>query len=65
MTALARRLDKLEVGQSVLSPLVKQWLGWALTDAERTALDGAGSFDPGPIDACNWSQEARTWLGVA
>ena len=45
MKALAKRLDALEVGQSILSPKVKQWLGWPLSDTERAALDNDDPVD--------------------
>lgn len=64
MKALAKRLDRLEVGQPILSPSVKQWLGWELTETERAALDGAGRLDPGTIDTSYWSREAKVWLGI-
>lgn len=64
MKALAKRVDLLEVGQSILSPRAKQWLGWELTGAERAALDGAGSPNLGAIDTSDWSREAKAWLGV-
>ena len=66
MKALAKRLDALEVGQSILSPRVKQWLGWELTDAERTRLDNEPSADLAldAIDPEGWSGEAKAWLGV-
>ena len=64
MKALARRLDMLEVGQSILSPSVKQWLGWEPTGAERAALDGAGSRERAATDTTDWSREAKAWLGV-
>ena len=64
MKALAKQLDLLEVGQSILSPSVKQWLGWALTDAERAALNDGGGVDLGAIGTSDWSREAKAWLGV-
>ena len=66
MKALARRLDALEVGQSVVSPKVKQWLGWELTEAEQAILDGDASVDADfdAIDTSNWSTEVKTWLGI-
>lgn len=65
MKALAKRLDALEVGQSVLSPKVKQWLGWPLSDAERAAMDTDAAVDLNTVDASSWSREAKAWLGVA
>ena len=64
MKALAKRLDALEVGQSILSPKVKQWLGWGLTDAERQMLDHDDAVEPVAIDTNGWSREAKSWLGV-
>ena len=68
MKALAKRLVALEIGQVVLSPKVKQWLGYPLTPAEQAQIDAAddASVDPDldTIHTTNWSTEARTWLGI-
>lgn len=63
MKALAKRLDALEVGQSILSPKVKQWLGWSLSEPERQMLDH-DAVDPDAIDTSGWSREAKAWLGI-
>lgn len=65
MKALAKRLNALEVGCPVLSPIVKQWLGWKLTDAERATLNCNANVDPNfdTIGTSNWSREAKAWLG--
>ena len=65
MKAMVKRLDALEAGRPVLSPRVKQWLGWPLTDAERGTLDNGATVDPYAVDASGWSREAKAWLGVA
>jgi hypothetical protein len=65
MRSLINRVANLEgTGQSDLSPRVKAWLGWPLTDAERVELASAPPVDPAEIDTSNLSQEARLWLGV-
>ena len=63
MKALAKRLDALEVGQSILSPKAKQWLGWSLTDAEQRTLNH-DAVDPDASDTSGWSREAKAWLGI-
>ena len=64
MKAMVKRLDALEAGRLILSPRVKQWLGWPLSDAERAALDDYAAVDPNTIDTTNWSTEVKTWLGI-
>ena len=61
---MVKRLDALEAGRPVLSPRVKQWLGWPLSDAERVALDDDAAVEPNTIDTTNWSTEAKAWLGI-
>ena len=62
---LGRRVNALEAGQhSELSPAVKQWLGWPLTDAEREALASQPPLDLDAIDTTGLSQEMKAWLGV-
>lgn len=67
MGALNRRLDALEAAKpSDLSPIVKQWLGWPLTEAEQRAVDDRAGIetDWDAIDTSDWSAEMKAWLGV-
>jgi hypothetical protein len=61
MRAVNRRLRALEAAQpSRISPAVKAWLGWPLTDAERARLD-----DPVPEPVMSTlPQEVREWLAI-
>lgn len=65
MHSMNRRVVALESGRSVeLSPAVRAWLGWPVTDAERVAID-RGDYDvTGEQDTSNWSKEMREWLGA-
>lgn len=64
MRSLDKRVSVLERGgTSELSPAVKAWLGWPLTEAERAALDD-GPVDTDDIDTSKLSKEARAWLGI-
>lgn len=62
MKALERRVSAMETGNTDLSPALKQWLGWPLTEAELKVLDMPA--DPKPIDTRGLSKEARAWLGI-
>ena len=64
MRSLMKRVEALEGKAAVVSPAVKRWLGWPLTEAEQVAAD-AHDTDLSNIDTSNWSQEVKTWLGVA
>lgn len=61
MRGVNRRLRALEAAQpSRISPAVKVWLGWPLTDAERARLD-----DPVPeLVMSNLPQEVKEWLAI-
>lgn len=61
MNGLVRRVEALEArGTGELSPLVRQWLGQPITEAERAALDDdRAGVDP---DFDNLSDDARDWL---
>ena len=65
MKDMGRRLDNLEAGTGeTLSPKVRAWLGWELTDAERTTLNNEPTVDRAldAIDTASLSPEARRWL---
>lgn len=65
MRALQRRLAALEASQPVgLSPRVRQWLGWPLTDAEQQLADEQAPQDCADVDTSGLSQEMEAWLGV-
>ncbi len=61
MRGVNRRLRALETAQpSRISPAVKAWLGWPLTNAERARLD-----DPVPEPVMsNLPEEVRAWLAI-
>ncbi len=66
MRGLSNRVATLERGRSpALSPAVKAWLGWPLTDAEQQVLNDGGDLgDTAEIDTSTWSKELKAWLGV-
>ena len=61
MRAVNRRLRALETARPLrLSPAVKAWLGWPLTDEECARLD-----DPVPEPVMSdLPQEVREWLAI-
>lgn len=66
MSALSRRLSKLEGGQRKqrLSPEAKCWLGLPLTSDEQARLDAGEGTDLDDIDASDLSPEVKQWLGL-
>lgn len=63
MSGLNRRLKALETsGPSEVSPRVKAWLGWPLTDAE--ALEASMPYDQSPSDMTGLSKEFLAWLAA-
>ncbi|MGJ8537394.1 MAG: hypothetical protein ACSHW2_09595 [Parasphingopyxis sp.] len=61
MSRLANRIQKLEVGGSQLSPLVKAWLGQPLTDGERALTE---NDDEPELDMSTLDSVTRDWLGT-
>lgn len=61
--SIKRRLAALEQGsgQGMLSPSVRKWLGWPVTDTELAAEE---PFDPAAVDSSGWTREMKTWLGL-
>jgi hypothetical protein len=61
MKQIQRKVSALEMcGGVKLSPRAKQWLGWPLSDQERSRLtEPMIDTDPSKL-----SGEARTWLGI-
>jgi len=67
MSRLRSRVQALEAGKGQhLSPALKAWLGWELTEAEQALLDQTAGIDEDfdDIDTSEWSQETKIWLGV-
>lgn len=63
MSALTRRLDKLETKAPTACPMVKRWLGILLTPEEEAEADRI-SAEPssGDVDWSNYPSEVREWL---
>lgn len=63
---LKARLDRLEQSEAVvLSPELKAWLGWPLSEDEKQRLEAGVSIEPDwdEVDTSDWSEEAKAWLG--
>ena len=65
MSAMVRRIAALErAGHRDVSPLVKHWLGWPLTETEQALVDEDAGVEPDwdAIDTSDWSPEMKRWL---
>jgi len=63
MTKMASRIERLERGGTQpLSAMVREWLGWPLTDAEKTIAAAQREAAAGLVDWSTISKEAQTWL---
>ena len=63
MTKMASRIERLERGGTQpLSAMVRDWLGWPLTNPERAIAAQQRDEQPDLVDSSMISKEARTWL---
>jgi hypothetical protein len=63
MRGLNNRVSALERDAPTLSAQVKAWLGWPLSDAERSEAER--DVDVAHINTSALSKEDQQWLGIA